>query len=243
MTSVAKINNHLFHDNDKTVSAELGLILGCKSISGYVAQEAVKLYKAGRIKKIAISGGGRTFDFLPKALRDKMKEDGVQPNHPFEKEADFIKGFLLKNGVREDDIVCVERKSKNTGANIQNTLDTLNRYKTTLIIAPAYSQRRALGTYRRYLPSFDRTVSAIAVYPLGLTQDNWADTPAIKAIVEGEFAKTDPNNQTDSSYIQIGYCVDVDQAAEERNLKSMNQADSKCVALKASTAMAKSLTP
>lgn len=203
------VNNTLFFDHDEAISAELGLILGCRSISLYVADEAVTMYKEGRLKKLAISGGNGCSDWITKK---QAETDPFVLHEPDTLEADAIEAYLLENGVKPEDIVCVDREATNTGENIVNCLGTLKGYDTTLLIAPAYSQRRAVSTYRRYITDTKKAVSAIAVYPMGLTQNNW-HTRLIRFLVMDEY------NKVTSNYIKTGYIVETDPKTEAARLK------------------------
>ncbi len=215
--NVKKINDFMFFDHDDTISADLGLVMGCKSISPYVADEALKLYQAGRIKKIAISGGMGCFDPI---TIGKSFTDPLVVQKPWDKEADVIERYLLENGVKPEDIVNIDRKAKHTGHNIEFSLETIKQFKSTLLIAPAYNQRRALGTFRKWLPDIAHVVSAIAVYPMGLNKGNWAQAKGYDKLVVGEYLKVDPkNDDLKTSYILQGLAVHADPSIEAMRLK------------------------
>lgn len=213
-----KINDFMLYPSGNA-DAHTILVLGCKSMSGYAAKEALGLYRPG--KRVIISGGNRCFDPLPLSLIKRMKDDGVNPPHPFIKEADFIENYLLENGVRSQDIVFVDRKAKNTGHNITNCAIELRKHRSLVIVAAAYGHRRALGTFRRYLPDQDIRVTTRPVYPFGLTNENWPHMKTIRNIVLGEFEKIDPENKNPkTSYLGHGldYCVTVNPSYEESRL-------------------------
>lgn len=214
-TQDQKVTDYLLYDMPR-VPTELGLVLGNRIVTGFVATEAARLYQEGYFSNIVISGGLPVLQIIPPRYYFNLASHGLLPDGLREKECAMIKRILLRNGVKKSDILVVESKSNNTGKNIQNTQSILEEFNSINIMTVAYHQRRAHSTLRRYLPDNNLKVTTTAVYPFGITRDSWPQTP-FAGIVRGEFDKVDPNNTTKSSYIQQGFCVPIDPANEMKN--------------------------
>jgi len=95
--------------------------------------QAVKLYKAGEIKHLLISGGN-----------GKTDENSFQ-------EAAWVKGELLAFGV-PDSVIFIEDKSNNTNENAANSkiiLDSSHLRPPYLLITSAFHMPRAALTFRK----------------------------------------------------------------------------------------------
>jgi uncharacterized SAM-binding protein YcdF (DUF218 family) len=93
----------------------------------------IKLYKTGRAKKIMVSSGSGQI----------MKPD--------EREALFIKDYLLKIGIPKDDII-IESESKNTRENAVNSAKILNEIYTDgnyLLVTSAIHMPRAKRCFKK----------------------------------------------------------------------------------------------
>lgn len=104
------IENIVFVNETSNIKekCDIGIILGGVSMIPYRADEGIRLYKEGLIKKILVAGG---IGFLN---IDK-----------FNKEADKMYKYLIKNGIPKDDII-IEDNSKDTKQNLKYSLKLLS---------------------------------------------------------------------------------------------------------------------
>jgi len=96
--------------------------------------QAVKLYKAGKIKKILISGGSGSYF------------------NQGEAESKYIKYFLVKNGIVPEQDIWIDTLSKNTYENAVESKKVLfeNRaHGPFLLITSATHMRRSLGCFKK----------------------------------------------------------------------------------------------
>ena len=95
--------------DEKDVSEEydFGLIFGNASMISLRADKGIELYRKQIVRRLIVSGG---IGFL--------NTDRIVP------EADKMQQYLLERGIPEEDII-VERFSRNTVENIQNSLQIL----------------------------------------------------------------------------------------------------------------------
>jgi len=95
--------------------------------------QTIDLYKRGVIKKIIFTGGsGRLL-------------------HPEMKEGEELKPYILKMGVKEEDLY-VENESQNTRQNAVFTKELIDKEKLTgsyLLITSAFHMRRSLGCFKK----------------------------------------------------------------------------------------------
>lgn len=92
---------------------------------------AVQLYKAGKIKKILISGGSGS------VLRKDIPE------------SDKLSKVMLYSGVRDSDII-IENRSRNTRENAlfsEQMIDSLGLKGDKLLITSAFHMRRSMGCF------------------------------------------------------------------------------------------------
>lgn len=205
------------------VKTQAGLVLGCRSVSGYVAREAVRQYHAGQFDKIVVSGGLRAFQVLPPKYYFNLMADGFGPADLLQKEADLIRKILRQGGVPDEAVIATDDKSTNTGQNFANVAGALETVRSVNIITLPYHQRRAIGTLRRHFGPQAMTVTTTPVYVFGLTKDNWTQS-ALAGVVRGEFEKMrdDPANPK-TSYVAQGFCAPVDLAAERALIAAQNK--------------------
>jgi uncharacterized SAM-binding protein YcdF (DUF218 family) len=93
--------------------------------------QAIELYKRGYIKKIIFTGGSGSI------------------SHQDQKEAYFVKRYLLTLGIPETDFF-IESESKNTHENAiftKSLLDKVNFKGNFLLITSAFHMRRSLGCF------------------------------------------------------------------------------------------------
>lgn len=122
---------------DDPKPADIILVLGSHDVR--VAHRGIELYKSGYAPLLMFSGGlGR--------LTDKT---WALP------EADMFAREAINAGISEDKIL-KENKSTNTGENISFSLSMLNDLKiqpnSFLLVQKPYMLRRALATFKRYIP-------------------------------------------------------------------------------------------
>ncbi len=205
------------------MEAELGVVLGNRIVSGYVAKKAAALYHAGHFNQIAISGGLPAFQIIPPLYLFNVVSHGVYPHGLREKECALIKRILIANDVKEQDIVALDTSAKHTGDNFKKLASAITQVGSINIVTVAYHQRRALSTFRRWIEDRNIAATTTPVYPfhipkedwIGETQKHWART-SLRSIVWGEFDKCNPENP--KSYIQRGLCVEVDPYKEAKKL-------------------------
>lgn len=203
------------------LNTELGIVLGNRIVSGYVAEKAAELYHAGQFNKVAISGGLPVFQVIPPRYLFNTVSHGVFPKGLREKECDLIKRILIANDVKEQDIVAVDNRATNTGQNFQNLASVIQQVHSANIITVAYHQRRAISTFRRWIEDRNIVATTTPVYPfhipkedwIGETKKHWAKT-SLRSIVWGEFDKCNPHNP--KSYLHQGFCVEVDPQEEAK---------------------------
>ena len=215
--NVKEINEHLFFELPN-VKTDCLLLLGARSASGEIARAALKLYKDGKSKKIIISGGLKLRQLMTvfAAAVDKNIQIDKKEALSSKTEAEFMRDYLLENGVESDDIIFLENKSSNTGQNFKYSLQVLERMNSINIVCLAYAQRRALGTARKYLG--DRVIlTTTAVSPFNVNEQNWHLTK-LSSVVYGEMKKIDPSNP--KNYIQLGFCKYVDLDKERSIISS-----------------------
>lgn len=183
---------------------------GAKSASGSIAREAARLYHKGLFNKIVISGGQFVFQPLAYIAAEKCDMETISDTLSISREAKYMESVLMQQGVPSEKIIGRDAKSKNTGENFRNVRSLLEAFNSVTIVTVAYHQRRALGTAMKVMGDQCPAVTAKAVYPFGLTDQNWSSSLLSKFVRE-EAIKVDPEN-TDpaTSYIAKGFCVDID---------------------------------
>ncbi len=136
--------------NDNGKIADVAVILGSKvNKDGTLSERLIKrlecgsdLYKAGRVKKIIVSGG--------------LGEEGFC-------EGDKMKYFLLNKGISGKDII-VDNKGNNTIATVENTIklkDSLD-FKSLIVVSQYFHVTRTKMLFRKRY--FDNISSASPMY-------------------------------------------------------------------------------
>jgi uncharacterized SAM-binding protein YcdF (DUF218 family) len=207
--SVADVNDNLLFEMPEQAT-ECALLLGAKSASGSIARAAARLYHKGLFNKLVISGGQLVFQPLAYIAAEECNMETVSDTLYLTKEAKYMQSVLMQNGVPCEMIVGRDTKSKNTGENFRNVRSLLEAFNSITMVTVAYHQRRALGTALKVMGDQCPALTAKAVYPFGLTDQNWSSSLLSKFVWQ-EAVKVDPEN-TDpaTSYIAKGFCVDVD---------------------------------
>lgn len=215
--TVPAVNERLFFTMPH-VPTDVGILFGARSVSGLIAREAAHLWRLRRFSKIIVTGGLKVFQpvvgMMAYAVRERTGWQGAPLSDflTFKREADYMRGILLENGVPEEAIVCTDRRARNTGENLKNINDTLRQYNSATLVTLSIGQRRVIGTLRRHFN--DRAglaVTTVPVYPFGLTRENWPEYPFFKKLVLEEFRKVTPTDAR--SYIPR-FCEEVDITAE-----------------------------
>lgn len=93
---------------DSKIEYDIAIVFGGVSMIPHRLDQAIKLYKQKKIKKILVSGG---IGFLSLNRQNK--------------EALMMCEYLLERGIIKEDII-IEEKSRNTNENIQNSLKIIN---------------------------------------------------------------------------------------------------------------------
>ena len=234
-----QVNCHLFYTMD-TAKTDVGVILGCRSVSGSAAREALRLYHEKAIDQVVVSGGARVFQLSTffalismlkfKTLFSMMIKGQLLDFFSFKKEASYIADILRKGipeegveGVPEEKIHFVERESKYTSQNFENIAHCMKDFNSATIVAYSPQQRRALGTARstKGFEEDSMKLRTHAVYPFNLGRHNWDDRSVffirpIKLFVEQELKKIDPQNP--NSYVGK-YYKEIDVKAENAAFK------------------------
>lgn len=211
--SVDTVNQRLLFDFP-AVKTEVGVLLGARSVSGTLARHAATQIRKGMFEKVILSGGLKVFqpevacvlavNGLGAAVRD-------YPDDFFSRmtEAAYMRQVLVKEeGIPEDLIVFIDDNSKNTGHkfNLLEEKGVLANFNSVALVAPAYEQRRTIGTARMHTAFNHIVFVPQQVYPFGLTKGNW-DRFGIRGFVLGEMAKTDPDHP--ETYVGT-FCKDPD---------------------------------
>ena len=139
--------------DEKDVSEEydFGLIFGNASMIPLRADKGIELYRKQIVRRLIVSGG---IGFL--------NTDRIVP------EADKMQQYLLERGIPEEDII-VERFSRNTVENIQNSLQILNsRYDNVekmrfALITSDFHVRRCLGLFEKQLGKKENVIGCGAL--------------------------------------------------------------------------------
>lgn len=216
-----QINEHLLFEMP-TVTTDCALLLGARSASGEIALRAADIYKKGQVKKLVLSGGlpARQLSTVFAASIDKHISVPMNAFSENRNEAEWMRDILLENGVNKNDILLVDTQSKNTGENLENCKAILDVIGSITIVCLAYHQRRALGTLRKTL-STRPVVTTSAVYPFGITKDNWQQTK-LAFILEDEMDKITIDKP--GNYISKGFCSAVDLEQETQFVKNLLRA-------------------
>lgn len=118
---------------------EMGLLFGGYEMLPNRADSAIKLYKDGKIKKILITGGIGYLSFARG-----------------ESEAKELYQYLIKNGVRTNDIL-IEDSSKNTYQNINNSYNILTaKYQNNInimLITSDFHLKRCFFIAKKFFPA------------------------------------------------------------------------------------------
>lgn len=215
-----KITDRLLFDFP-TTRTEIGIIMGSRGVTGTNARVTAKLYKDGHFKQILLTGGLHVYQpdiwailkisslFQPLEI---INDDFLTRNC---RESDYAYKILVEQGVLEADILYEgsDHKGTNTSENFQNIAVAIARYgfKTATVITPAYHQLRAIETCSHIMPEL--TAFPHAVYPFGITRDNWNKT-LVAGVVKGEFAKLNSDNP--NNYYTKGVCKPVNIADLKR---------------------------
>lgn len=215
-----EINGHLFFEMPR-MQSDVGVLFGAGGLSGEVARKGAALYHQRRFPALILTGGVSVFSpmtlmaFLVadqyQQLKGKIRRDFLSAA----READHMRRVLIAEGVPEGAIICTESNSQNTGENVRNIRFYVDKFNSATLVALAPMRRRALGTMRMHWEPRELKLATEAVYPYGIGRDNWHHHPPVKAYVEAEMRKVDPNAA--GNYIARGFCVEVDVAAEIAN--------------------------
>ncbi|TGL07153.1 YdcF family protein [Leptospira bouyouniensis] len=94
--------------------------------------DAIRLYKAGKIKKILFTGGSGLL------LADEFRE------------ADLAKSLFIGLGVKEEDII-LENNSRNTYENAVETKKIIEKhnFKSYILITSAFHMKRSAGCFQK----------------------------------------------------------------------------------------------
>ena len=156
-SSKSYISKYVFEnleEYDLSNEYDIGLVLGCKNYE--IMQKriltALELYNANKIKLILLSGG-----------------IGYFSKHMKNSEAEVMKKFLLKNGIKENTIL-IDDKSRDTYENIKNSISLISKrnikISSVLLITSDWHVKRAIGVFK--------TQSSLHILPY-IVKDNLHD--------------------------------------------------------------------
>jgi uncharacterized SAM-binding protein YcdF (DUF218 family) len=203
------------------------LLLGCRSITPAVVERHLETYRPG--DKVIVAGGwpmrelsvafglacsGKLSEVFDWKAEGAWKRFGLKDrflSHACT-EAEYMKRKLLAGGVRAEDIVLVEGKSRNTGANILNCRAALEDLEGVRMIGFYPSMMRALMTARHNAFLDRAALSVEGVGDFGVTPGNWHEFGWLAGLIEGEYAKIQPAGFP-GSYMGV-FCAPADVDAE-----------------------------
>ena len=167
---VKKITDYIFLES-RPQKADLALVFGTRhseAIDG-----VFKLYKAGLVRKVLVSGG--------------------QNRVTGENEAKEMSQKLLALGVEKDDLI-LEDQSTNSLENVVFSRDLIDKIlgfakvKKIIAVVKHYHSRRALMTLKKHFPvSVELIPVSYDIY--GFTEVNWYDSEKGREKVLSEWEK------------------------------------------------------
>ena len=134
-----QIEKIVFSDiNDSGKSAKYGIVFGSYSLQKYRIEQAIKLYKEGRVEKLILTGGKG-------GISNKNNEDVP--------EAELMKASLVKNGISPQHLI-LDNSSNSTienGINVAKILNNLHEnIQEVILISSEFHLKRCMAIMKKY---------------------------------------------------------------------------------------------
>ena len=134
-----QIEKIVFSDiNDSGKSAKYGIVFGSYTLQRYRIEQAIKLYKEGRVEKLILTGGKG-------GISNKNNEDVP--------EAELMKASLVKNGISPQHLI-LDNSSNSTienGINVAKILNNLHEnIQEVILISSEIHLKRCMAIMKKY---------------------------------------------------------------------------------------------
>lgn len=134
-----QIEKIVFFDiNDSGKSAKYGIVFGSYTLQKYRIEQAIKLYKEGRVEKLILTGGKG-------GISNKNNEDVP--------EAELMKASLVKNGISPQHLI-LDNSSNSTienGINVAKILNNLHEnIQEVILISSEFHLKRCMAIMKKY---------------------------------------------------------------------------------------------
>lgn len=134
-----QIEKIVFSDiNDSGKSAKYGIVFGSYTLQKYRIEQAIKLYKEGRVEKLILTGGKG-------GISNKNNEDVP--------EAELMKASLVKNGISQQHLI-LDNSSNSTienGINVAKILNNLHEnIQEVILISSEFHLKRCMAIMKKY---------------------------------------------------------------------------------------------
>ena len=134
-----QIEKIVFSDiNDSGKSAKYGIVFGSYTLQKYRIEQAIKLYKEGRVEKLKLTGGKG-------GISNKNNEDVP--------EAELMKASLVKNGISPQHLI-LDNSSNSTienGINVAKILNNLHEnIQEVILISSEFHLKRCMAIMKKY---------------------------------------------------------------------------------------------
>jgi uncharacterized SAM-binding protein YcdF (DUF218 family) len=165
--------------------ADLAFVFGTRHGIPNFADEIAEYWRQHFFPWILIAGGPTKGETLP--------------------ESDALKNALACRGVPADRIIC-ERRSTNTGENVEFSLPIieqhfgLQRIRSLIAVGKISSSRRYLMTLERHWPGPKKMILPINYF--SVSEDGWTEDPEFRSRVLAEWDKL-------PRYEQMGFLKDI----------------------------------
>lgn len=124
--------------NDSGKSAKYGIIFGSYTLQKYRIEQAIKLYKEGRVEKLILTGGKG-------GISNKNNEDVP--------EAELMKASLVKNWISPQHLI-LDNSSNSTienGINVAKILNNLHEnIQEVILISSEFHLKRCMAIMKKY---------------------------------------------------------------------------------------------
>ena len=124
--------------NDSGKSAKYGIVFGSYTLQRYRIEQAIKLYKEGRVEKLILTGGKG-------GISNKNNEDVP--------EAELMKASLVKNGISPQHLI-LDNSSNSTienGINVAKILNNLHEnIQEVILISSEFHLKRCMAIMKKY---------------------------------------------------------------------------------------------
>lgn len=174
--------------------SEVGVLFGCRSATGTVADKMADLYHDGAFPKVMVAGGLRVFQpavFLGLKKEQRAETGRLSDFFSFASEADYARSILLRRDVLERDIIIGSQEEKGHLIARELARKLEGHYASATVGSYAPYSRRNVGALR--FQGLSIPLDVRAVRPFQLTPDNWHESKVGGFLVQEE-KNMDPLN-------------------------------------------------